>query len=129
MARRRNSFLKALEYFREMHLGLVVTDLIVFMYIAENEGLNISELAQLARLTGATASRRARLLATADIYNPLPPSLGLIAFTEGEEDARTRQLTLTARGREVREAIDRLIAEGDPIASPMSLEEAVSARG
>ncbi|MBX7247563.1 MAG: hypothetical protein K1X35_00765 [Caulobacteraceae bacterium] len=116
--RRRNSLLQSLEFFRDLHPGLVVADLIAFLYICENEGLNITELAQLGRFTGATASRRARALAGPDTPSPRPPSLGLVQIYEGDDDARARQLFLTGKGREARDAVGALIAEAIPVAKP-----------
>jgi DNA-binding MarR family transcriptional regulator len=119
MARRqRNSLLQALEFFRDLHPGLVVADLVAFLYICENEGLNITELSQLGRFTGATASRRARALAGPDTPSPRPPSLGLVRIFEGGDDARARQIFLTDKGREARDAVGALIAEAVPVAQP-----------
>jgi DNA-binding MarR family transcriptional regulator len=118
MPRRRNSFLQLLEHFRELHPGLVVADLVAFLYICENEGLNITELAQLGRFTGATASRRARALAGPDTPSPRPPSLGLVEIYEGGDDARARQIFLTDKGRAAREAISEMITRAIPLAEP-----------
>ncbi len=118
MARQRNSLLQLLEHFRAMHPGLVVADLIAFLYICENEGLNITELAQLGRFTGATASRRARALAGPDAPSPRPPSLDLVEIYEGGEDARARQIFLTAKGRAARDAVAEMIARAIPLAEP-----------
>ncbi len=118
MARRRNSFLQLLETFRELHPGLVVADLIAFLYICENEGLNITELAQLGRFTGATASRRARALAGPNAPSPRPPSLDLVEIFEGGDDARARQIFLTAKGRAMRDAIAEMIGAAIPLAQP-----------
>ncbi len=118
MPRQRNSFLQLLEQFREMHPGLVVADLIAFLYICENEGLNITELAQLGRFTGATASRRARALAGPNAPSPRPPSLDLVEIYEGGDDARARQIFLTDKGRAMRDAIAGMIATAIPLAQP-----------
>jgi len=118
MTRRRNSFLQLLEHFRELHPGLVVADLVAFLYICENEGLNITELAQLGRFTGATASRRARALAGPDTPSPRPPSLGLVEIYEGGDDGRARQIFLTHKGRAARDAISEMITRAIPLAQP-----------
>jgi len=117
MRRRRNSFLQGLEYFRTIDPEVVVNDLLVFLYICENEGLNVSELAVLARLTEATASRRARALAGADIASPVAPSMGLVEIYQGE-DGRARLLHLSDKGRKAAAVINRLIAEASPLAAP-----------
>lgn len=117
MARRRNSLLQLLEYFRTLDAEIVVNDILVFLYVCENEGLNIKELAALARLTEATASRRARALAPPDIAFPVAPSMGLLEIFQGE-DGRTRLLYLTEKGREARRVVSELIASATPLAPP-----------
>lgn len=117
MARRRNSLLQLLEYFRTLDAEIVVNDILVFLYVCENEGLNVKELATLARLTEATASRRARALAAPDIAFPVAPSMGLLEIFQGD-DGRTRLLYLTDKGREVRQVVSDLIASATPLATP-----------
>jgi len=115
--RRRNSLLQLVEHFRTLDPEIVVNDILVFLYVCENEGLNITELARLARLTEATASRRARALASPDIPFPVAPSMGLVEIFQGE-DGRQRLLYLTAKGHELRQTVDRLIAAAVPVAKP-----------
>jgi DNA-binding MarR family transcriptional regulator len=117
MVRRRNSFLQLLEFFRTVDSEIVVNDLLVFLYVCENEGLNVRELAALARLTEATASRRVRALAGPEIAFPVEPSMGLLEIYQGE-DARERLLYLSDKGRQVAATVSRLIAEAAPLAEP-----------
>lgn len=119
--RRRNSLLQLVEHFRTLDPEIVVNDILVFLYVCENEGLNITELARLARLTEATASRRARALASADIPFPVAPSMGLVDIFQGE-DGRQRLLYLTPKGHELRQVVDRLIAAAVPVAKPRGAE-------
>lgn len=114
MARRRNSLLQALEAFRAMDPGLVITDLVVFLYVCENEGLNVKELAQVSRLTEATASRRARALGEPDAPGAMAPSVGLVEAFQGD-DGRARLIYLTERGRQVRDQLQQVIGAADPI--------------
>jgi len=114
MARRRNSLLQALEQFRTLDPGLVITDLVVFLYICENEGLNVKELAAVARLTEATASRRARALGEPDAPGAMAPSVGLVEAYQGD-DGRARLIFLTDKGRKMRDQLQRIIAAADPI--------------
>lgn len=114
MARRRNSLLQALETFRAMDPGLVITDLVVFLYVCENEGLNVKELAQVSRLTEATASRRARALGEPDAPGAMAPSVGLVEAFQGD-DGRARLIYLTERGRQVRDQLQEVIGAADPI--------------
>lgn len=114
MARRRNSLLQSLEQFRALDPGLVMTDLLVFLYVCENEGLNVKELAQVSQLTEATASRRARALGEPDAPGAMPPSVGLLEAFQGD-DARARLIYLTEKGRRMRDQLQRTIGAADPI--------------
>jgi DNA-binding MarR family transcriptional regulator len=114
MARRRNSLLQALECFRAMDPGLVITDLLVFLYVCENEGLNVKELAQVSRLTEATASRRARALGEPEAPGAMAPAVGLLEAFQGD-DGRARLIYLTEKGRRVRDQLQHLIGAADPI--------------
>lgn len=114
MRRRRNSLLQALERFRALDPSLVITDLLVFLYVCENEGLNVKELAQISRLTEATASRRARVLAEPEAQGAMAPALGLLEAFQGE-DGRARLIFLTRKGQAVRDELEQIIAAADPI--------------
>jgi DNA-binding MarR family transcriptional regulator len=114
VARRRNSLLQALERFRSLDPGLVITDLLVFLYICENEGLNVKELAKVSCLTEATASRRARALGAADAPGAMAPAVGLVEAFQGD-DGRARLLYLTEKGRRMRDHLQQLISRADPI--------------
>lgn len=116
MARRRNSMLQALELFRAMDPGLVITDLVVFLYACENEGLNVKELAHVTRLTEATASRRARALGEPDAQGAMSPAVGLLEAFQGD-DGRARLIYLTEKGRRVRDQLQQIIDAADPITS------------
>lgn len=116
MARRRNSMLQALELFRAMDPGLVITDLVVFLYACENEGLNVKELAHVTRLTEATASRRARALGEPDAPGAMSPAVGLLEAFQGD-DGRARLIYLTEKGRRVRDQLQQIINAADPITS------------
>ena len=113
--RRRNVVLDTMERLRAYGDGMTFNAMLVFMYVAENEGINVSELAQICRLTEATASRSARALASPDSPGAMPPSLGLIELRQDPYDGRGRLLYLTALGRKLREKIDESIRGGQTI--------------
>jgi len=115
MARKRNSLLQGIDLFRRLSPQLVVSDLIIFLYICENEGINVSELAQITGITEASASRRARALAPPDMNGAIPPSVGLVEAFQGGEDGRVRLLFLTAQGRLFRDQLEDIIAKASPI--------------
>jgi DNA-binding MarR family transcriptional regulator len=112
--RRRNALLEGLEAFRRLDPAVNLTQVVAFNYIAENEGLSISELAYLLGATRATGSRTARSLLPREGPEALSPYLGLVTIssTKGE---LSKSIALTELGRELRGRIDALIAEGTRI--------------
>lgn len=113
--RRRDAVLGALEAFRRIHPQISLTSIRAFLYVAENPGINVSELAVACGLTDAGASRVSRGLAGQGIDRPLPPSLGLLDCAIGAADPRERVLRLSARGQALVERIEALIAAHTPI--------------
>ena len=114
-SRRRNTVLAAIELFREVGLELRMSSALAFLYVCENEGLNIQELAYVCRFNKATASRSIRALAPPESPGALYPALGLVELFPDPTDTRGRLVFLTARGQDVREQLDALIAEAVPI--------------
>lgn len=114
--RRRNSCLAALELLRKAHASIQLNEVVAYLYIAENEGINVSELAQLAGFGSSLASRTARRLAAAGASHALAPALGLVELSVQGNDARGRVLTLSPDGRRLRDQLDNIIACGNPIA-------------
>src|SRR3954464_566076 len=113
--RRRNSVLEAIEHMRSVEPRMNVTEMVVFFYVAENPGINIAELAQVAGLNMATASRSIRALADADTDGALPPHCGLIDIQPNPDDARGRILNLSDAGRMLCRQIDRVIRNAVPV--------------
>lgn len=110
--RRRNAGLDIMERMRAQGEGMTFNAMLVWMYVAENEGINVSDLARVCRITEATASRSARSLAAPGSQGALPPSLGLLELRPDPYDGRGRLLFLTATGRKLREVIDASIRDG-----------------
>jgi DNA-binding MarR family transcriptional regulator len=113
--RRRDSILAALELFRKLTPDLWINNVLTFLYVCENEGLNIKELAQLARLSEPTASRSIRSFATPETPGAMKPCLGLVELVENPEDGRGRLIYLTAAGRALALEIEAVISEARPI--------------
>jgi DNA-binding MarR family transcriptional regulator len=113
--RRRSAVLEILERFRRLHADLNDSAILAFLYICENEGLNICELAQICRIAEATASRVARRLAARYTPDALHPGVGLVELRANPFDQRGKLLFLTPAGIEFRDSIDALIAEAVPI--------------
>lgn len=115
---RRDAVLAALEAFRRIYPQISLTSVRIFLYVADNPGINVSELARACGLTDAGASRVARALAGRGIERPLPPSLGLLDSTTSPLDPRERLLGLTERGRALVAHVELLIAAHTPIVLP-----------
>ena len=113
--RRRNTVLEALERMRKVEPQLNLMHVLTFLYICENEGLNVSELAQVCRTTRASASRNARGLAERAAAGSLAPHVGLVEVRPNPESPHGRVLHLTRTGRRMRDEIDALIAESRAI--------------
>jgi hypothetical protein len=105
--RRRNAILDVLELYQALGAPGGLVSLIAFLYLCENEGLCISELASVAGLNMAAASRAAHSLTrSAGEAGALPPTLGLV---ELRQTGRVRTLHLTQLGRDFRDRIDSRI--------------------
>jgi DNA-binding MarR family transcriptional regulator len=114
--RRRNSMLEGMELFRSVRTQRSFSALILFLYACENEGLTFTELAELAGMPIASASRLIRsLLGHHDRANQAvdPP---LFEVQMSPSDARIKAIVLSEEGRAMRDAFESLIAAARPIA-------------
>ena len=107
----RDSLLEGLSYFRELNPGVTVNEIIAFLYTCENEGLNVQELAYVARMTEPTASRSIRTFGPEGSEWARPPALGLVEAFLNPRDGRSRIIHLTDKGREVRARLDGVIRQ------------------
>jgi len=114
-ARRRNSILGALEILRALDPGITINNLIVLLYVAENQGLNVSELAAICGLNKPTASRAVRALASVGEAGALPPHLGLVKLCRDGPAKNSRTLRLTPAGERLCARLERLIDDAVPI--------------
>ena len=111
-ARRRDTVLAALEIFRGLDVGITTNNIVTFLYLCENEGLSVTELAGLAGLNPATASRSIRSLAAPGARWALPPYLGLIEVLGYGASRNSKTLRLTPAGVEIRDRLNALIDQG-----------------
>jgi DNA-binding MarR family transcriptional regulator len=109
--RRRNSVLECLERCRRQNRPMSLSHVLAFLYIAENQGLNVTELADICRTTTATASRTARAMLDEGAMDALPPFFGLVEARPNPQDSKGRVLFLTTTGEQLRNEIDGLIRE------------------
>ena len=110
--RRRNALLEALEVFRDIYPGVTIGNMIAFLYVCENEGLTILDLAQVTGFYLATASRTARAFLEPGAEGALSPELGLIEIVPSP---RGKTIHLTETGRRFRAELQAIIAEAAPI--------------
>ncbi|MFL5297341.1 MAG: MarR family winged helix-turn-helix transcriptional regulator [Phenylobacterium sp.] len=107
----RNAVLQSLHLFKALDARVSVNEVIAFLYAAENEGLTVQEMANMARITQSTASRSLRALGPAASPWSQPPALGLVEAYLNPTDARSHVIHLTAAGRELRDRLDAIIRE------------------
>jgi DNA-binding MarR family transcriptional regulator len=118
--RQRNSALEVIERLRRAEPGVNLTQALAFLYICENEGLNVSELAQVCRTTRATASRTAHALTAQAAPGSLAPYAGLVEMRPNPAAAHGQLLHLSPAGRRLRDEIDVVIARAQTISASAS---------
>lgn len=107
--RSRNAVLQALALFKGLDARVSVNEVIAFLYAAENEGLTVQDMADIAGMTQSTASRSLRALGPADSAWSQAPALGLLEAYLNPTDGRSHVIHLTQAGRELRERLDSII--------------------
>jgi DNA-binding MarR family transcriptional regulator len=115
--RERNALLAALELFRDLDLPRSIMAMILFLYVCENEGLTVSELAEIGGVPVAGAARLTKTLAGLVREEPMPPD-AILFEVRGGADKRLKFVHLSPRGRELRDQLDALIARAAPIVAP-----------
>lgn len=116
--RRRSSLLEALESCRRVSPEATLKDLLVFLYVCENEGLNMRELGWLTGMSDPMVSRTSRGLAAPGSPGWLAPGHGWLEVRVNPHDRRGRTLHLTPRGVSIRDRLEALIGEARPILVP-----------
>jgi DNA-binding MarR family transcriptional regulator len=112
--RRRSACLAALERMRTWRKDIPLNDVVAFLYVCENEGVTLRELAAMTRLDQSTASRAiARLASRRDPASGA--TMPLVHACERDDDGRAWALLLTDTGASLRNDIDAIIARADPI--------------
>ena len=118
MARRlRNVVLASLEHMRRRHPDLNQNAVVILLYVAENPGSSVADLAGVTGLTAATVSRTTRALLAADAAEALPPRLGLLEDRPRPGAPRLRAYVLSAQGHALCSTLDTFITRGDLIQS------------
>jgi DNA-binding MarR family transcriptional regulator len=121
--RRRNSVLAALELFRTLDLPRGFNAMILFLYTCENEGANVSEIAQVANMDVPGAARLIKVMAGLVPDEPVAPDKVVFELRSSTQDRRVRFVHLTDQGRRVRDAVESLISEAAPISTERSASD------
>jgi hypothetical protein len=124
--RRRDTILAALEAFREENLPRSLSALMLFLYICENEGLTVSELAFVSRTPVAMAARIVKMLAGETPDALLTPDCAIFEYRTSAKDKRLKFVYLAQRGRLICDRLERLIEDAAPIRTRKA--EAATAR-
>lgn len=118
--RRRNTVLAALVLLRRRAPDITVSEILALLYVAENPGVRVKELAVLMSTTAATASRASRALFVTGASGALPPGRGWLMMASNGREAISRHLYLTSEGSALIGRLDELIASARPIRSDTS---------
>ncbi|CAL1690435.1 hypothetical protein MMB232_00558 [Brevundimonas subvibrioides] len=116
--RRRNTLLASLVLLRRMAPGITMSEIMALLYVAENPGVRVKELAALMETTAATASRASRALLGAEDPGVLPPARGWLFMAANDREAVSRHLYLTESGVDLCARLDVLIESARPIRAP-----------
>ena len=113
--RRRNTLLAGLVLLKKLAPDITQSEILAFLYVAENPGVRIKELAALMETTEATASRASRSLLDAGDPGARAPGRGWLLMASNEREAVSRHLYLTEAGIELVQRLDALIESARPI--------------
>ncbi len=120
--RRRDAVLEAMEIFRDEMLPQSLSAWTLFLYICENEGLTVSELAHVSRLSVSLAARVVNVMAgEMDAVAGVADRV-LVNLKSSPKDKRLKLVHLSPRGRRLCAQLDEIIAIAAPIRE--SAEEA-----
>jgi DNA-binding MarR family transcriptional regulator len=118
LARHRNTVLESLERIRRVHPSVNMMQALTLLYVAENEGINLAELASVCRTTRATASRSARAMAELRPRRAPAGGTGLLELHPNPDWTHGRLVYLGDAGRRLCAEIEELIGDAYPIAGP-----------
>ena len=113
--RRRNSLLASVALLRQKAPQINVSEILAFLYVAENEGIRVKELSELMGATPATSSRAARALVSPGDPGALPPGLGWLIRASNDREKISRHLYLTPLGAQICERLDLVIGRAQLI--------------
>ena len=111
MPRTRDAVLQAVLMLKGWDEGMGLLQIIAFLYVCENEGLNVQELTQISGMSQSSASRCLRDLGSLDPRSPK----ALVRAYANPQDSRCHSIRLTPTGRALRDRLDAVIRQAEPI--------------
>lgn len=127
--RRRNSVLAGLVLLKRQAPDITLSEMLAFLYVAENPGVRIKELAVLMETTEATASRVSRALLATEDPGSRPPGRGWLVVASNGREAVSRHLYLSPAGAALAQRLDRLIQDARIIGARATPPELLIRRG
>lgn len=113
--RRRNTLLAGLVLLKKLAPDVTLSEMLAFLYVAENPGIRIKELAALMETTDATASRASRSLLKEGEPGARAPGRGWLLMASNGREAVSRHLYLSEAGVDLVLRLDTLIESARPI--------------
>lgn len=104
--------------------GLSLGQLAVLLHTARQEGVRMTELADLSRESIANTSRYVRSMTPADYAGSLGEAHGLLELQRGERDARVRHVLLSDDGRALLQALETCVQPSMVIQAELAAETA-----
>lgn len=117
----RNTLFVAVDAMRETFPSLTLRQTIAFLYVCENEGLNMRELAYVSKLSVQTVSRAVRGMAEGGPEQACQP---LLRLERHPSDNRLRLIFLSEAGVALKAKISRAIAARRPIRTDVAVAAA-----
>ncbi len=96
-------FTSILNLFRDQDAEMPIQQMVVFCWVAVNEGKTQSELCDALKMATSTSSRN--IAALSPIHRLGKPGLGLVTWVDSPTDRRVKLLKLTEKGRDFSEQI------------------------
>ncbi|HLZ74086.1 hypothetical protein [Phenylobacterium sp.] len=103
--------MQAILLLREWDQGVGVFHIMAFLYVCENEGLNVQELTDISGMSQSSASRCLRELGMLETDSPR----SLLRAHANPRDGRSYVIRLTPCGRQLRDRLDAVIRKAEPI--------------
>lgn len=109
-----NTLFAAVEAMRGAYPGFTLRQAILFLYVCENEGLSLHELAFISRLSDQTASRGVKILSSEAPERIAAP---LLRVQQHPSDRRILNIYLSERGVALKDEISGEISRRCVIAT------------